>query len=167
MAGGGGAKDFGSLKNWGVALFTLGVVIICQQFGKGIVKLAAILIGMIAGFFPKLSAVLTTIPQPDLGGATISVFANISMTGVKMLHCAGMSPKNVAAVGISLAVGEGIARVGGVSTPEVLGALSGFPVSIQKVFGSSATTTTTLLAVILNLILPKDKAEIKSLDKAA
>ena len=92
-------------------------------------------------------AVLTTIPQAVLGGATISVFATISMTGVKMVSNAGLNPRNIGVVGIALAIGEGIARVPG--------ALTGFPKMIIDVFGTSATSTTTLIAVVLNLVLPQ------------
>lgn len=50
MAGGMGAPEFGNPKNWLVAIVTLGVVLICSQFGKGYFKLASILVGMIAGY---------------------------------------------------------------------------------------------------------------------
>ena len=102
---------------------------------------------IIAGLLPKISAVLTTIPQAVLGGATISVFATISMTGVKMVSGAGLNPRNIGVVGIALAIGEGIVRVPG--------SLTGFPQMIIDVFGTSATSTTTLIAVVLNLILPQ------------
>lgn len=102
---------------------------------------------IIAGLLPKISAVLTTIPQAVLGGATISVFATISMTGVKMVANSGINPRNIAVVGLALAIGEGIVRVPG--------SLAGFPKIIIDVFGTSATSTTTLVAVILNLVLPK------------
>ena len=34
---------------------------------------------------PKLAAALTTIPQCVIGGATLSVFAAITMTGIRMI----------------------------------------------------------------------------------
>lgn len=43
--------------------------------------------GAIAGIVPKFSALLTTIPQYVLGGATISIFASIAMTGIKHGCC--------------------------------------------------------------------------------
>ena len=49
MAGGAGSEGFGGLKNWAVALVTLVVVVALQNFGKGVLKLGAILWGMIAG----------------------------------------------------------------------------------------------------------------------
>ena len=50
MAGGAGSPDFGSWQNWLVAIVTLMVVVACNHFGKGIVKLASILIGIITGY---------------------------------------------------------------------------------------------------------------------
>ena len=41
MAGGAGSKEFGSMKNWVVALCTFGVVLILSNFTKGIFKLGS------------------------------------------------------------------------------------------------------------------------------
>ena len=50
MAGGAGSEGFGGAKNWLVALVTLAVVIVLQNFGRGVLKLGAILWGMIVGY---------------------------------------------------------------------------------------------------------------------
>lgn len=50
FAGGNGAADYGSANNLILGFFTLAVVIGCQVFGKGVIKSAAILIGMVAGY---------------------------------------------------------------------------------------------------------------------
>lgn len=41
MAGGAGSKEFGSMKNWVVALCTFGIVLILSNFTKGIFKLGS------------------------------------------------------------------------------------------------------------------------------
>ena len=46
MAGGTSNPDYGSWQNWLVAFFTLAVVTALNHFGKGIWKLASILIGI-------------------------------------------------------------------------------------------------------------------------
>ena len=46
-----------------------------------VLGLAAVILA-VAGIVPKFSALLTTIPQCVLGGATVSVFASIAMTGM-------------------------------------------------------------------------------------
>ena len=43
-------EQFGSLTNWVVALATFAVVLFCNHFARGTVKLGAILIGMAAGY---------------------------------------------------------------------------------------------------------------------
>ncbi|MDD7162211.1 MAG: solute carrier family 23 protein [Candidatus Ornithospirochaeta sp.] len=50
MAGGAGSPDFGSWQNWLVAGLTLVVVTACNHFGKGLIKLASILIGIVVGY---------------------------------------------------------------------------------------------------------------------
>ena len=50
MAGGSGSEWFGTPKSWLVALVTLAVVVFLNNFTKGILKLASILIGMIVGY---------------------------------------------------------------------------------------------------------------------
>lgn len=54
MAGGTSSPNYGSWQNWLVAIFTLAVVTILNHFGKGILKLASILIGIIAGYLFSL-----------------------------------------------------------------------------------------------------------------
>lgn len=49
-AGGVGSAGYGSLQNYGIALATLIVVLICNQFGKPFVKGVSPLIGIVVGF---------------------------------------------------------------------------------------------------------------------
>ena len=49
---------------------------------------------LLAGLIPKFSAILTTIPQCVLGGATITVFSTIAMTGMKLIASETISPRN-------------------------------------------------------------------------
>ena len=50
MAGGVSSPSYGSWQNWTVAFITLIIVTALNHFGKGIFKLASILIGVIAGY---------------------------------------------------------------------------------------------------------------------
>ena len=63
---------------------------------------------LLAGLIPKFSAILTTIPQCVLGGATITVFSTIAMTGMKLIASETISPRNTTIVGLSAALGVGI-----------------------------------------------------------
>ena len=42
MAGGQGSESYGSWQNWLVAALTLTVVIVCNNYGRGIIKLASV-----------------------------------------------------------------------------------------------------------------------------
>lgn len=125
----------------------VGIVTMNRVINRSVFVFASIVI-IVAGLVPKFSAVLTSIPQCVLGGATISVFATITMTGVKMVSESGLSKRNVTLVGISIALGVGITQV-----PD---ALALFPSWAISIFGKSSIVVTTLVAIILNLILPKD-----------
>ncbi len=95
------------------------------------------------------AAVLTTIPNAVLGGATISVFSIIAMTGVNMIVSAGpFTMRNRTIVGLAAALGIGVTMAPG--------CLELFPMWVQNVFGSFAPVGAAVVAVILNLILPKD-----------
>ena len=280
MAGGAGSPDFGSWQNWLVAGLTLVVVTACNHFGKGLIKLASILIGIVvgyiisipfgmvdisnvggslwfslprfmpfginfefsavasfsilfainaiqaigdisattmggldreptgselkrgitayglsnivsalfgglpsatysqnvgivsttkvvnrkvfavtalmllsAGLIPKFSAILTTIPQCVLGGATVSVFSSIAMTGMKLVSSGDMNHRNTSIVGLAAALGVGISQV--------TEALAQFPDWVTMVFAKSPVVVATIVAVALNVILPKEKTEEK------
>ena len=68
----------------------VGIVTVNKVINR-IVFLVAAVILMIAGFIPVFSAALTTIPQSVIGGATLSVFAQIAMTGVRMFTKDGLT----------------------------------------------------------------------------
>lgn len=108
---------------------------------------------LLAGIVPKFASLLTTIPQSVIGGATISVFAMITMTGIKMIASQPFTPRNTAIVGLSVAMGVGITQVAD--------CLVGFPTWVPTVFGSSSVVVATIMAIALNLILPKDQAAKK------
>ena len=87
----------------------VGIVTTTKVINRCVLGLAAVIL-LIAGFVPKFSALLTTIPQCVLGGATISVFASIAMTGIKLIMLQEMNYRNTAIVGLSVALGMGITQ---------------------------------------------------------
>lgn len=106
-----------------------------------------------AGLVPKLSAVLTMIPQPVIGGATISVFGTITLNGIRILVRDGLTPRACTVFGVSVAFGLGIAQVSGSLTGP------GMPGWINTIFGTSAITPCAIMAIILNNVLPPEGAE--------
>ena len=104
---------------------------------------------VLAGISPKFAAVLTTIPQCVLGGATITVFSTIAMTGMKLIASQDFSARNTTIVGLSAALGVGISQASA--------SLAQFPDSFTMIFGKSPVVIATLMAVVLNIVLPKEQ----------
>ena len=102
---------------------------------------------LLAGIFPKFSGLMATIPQPVLGGATVTVFAAITMSGIQLLNEQPLNYRNRMIVGIALAIGLGID-----ASPEILQFV---PQLLRNIFGSSLVVSF-LIVFILNLIIPKD-----------
>ncbi len=125
----------------------VGIVTVNRVVSRHVFTFAAALM-LVAGFIPKFSSILTTIPQAVIGGATISVFAMIAMTGIRMIASEGLTSRTITVVGLSVALGVGVTSV--------QGSLGGFPSWVGTVFGSSSVVISTLAAIILNLTLPKE-----------
>lgn len=104
---------------------------------------------LLAGLVPKFSAILTTIPQCVLGGATVTVFSTIAMTGMKLITSQDLTARSTTIVGLSAALGVGVSQASG--------ALSQFPDSVTMILGKSPVVIATLMAVLLNIMLPKEK----------
>ena len=131
----------------------VGIVTVNRVINKAVFGFAALVL-LVAGFVPKFAAVLATIPQSVIGGATISVFATITMTGVRMITSGKFTMRSSTVVGLSVALGVGISQVGG----SLSGA--GFPAWVNTVFGSSPVVVAAIMAIALNLILPKDPNDV-------
>ena len=129
----------------------VGIVTVNKVINKAVFAFASLIL-LVAGLVPKLSAILTTIPQAVIGGATISVFATITMTGIRMITSEHFSMRSSAVVGLSVALGVGITQVAGALQGP------GFPAWVHTVFGSSPIVVTAIVAILLNLTLPKDGA---------
>ena len=130
----------------------VGIVTVNRVINRLVFTLAAAVL-LVAGLVPKFSSVLTTIPQSVIGGATVSVFAMITMTGIRMITSQKFTMRSSTVVGLSVALGMGVTQVSGsLAGP-------GFPGWVTTVFGSSSVVLATMMAIFLNLILPKDPPE--------
>ena len=111
----------------------------------------------IAGGFLLLAGIpspIAALLQPShaqcvAGGATVTVFSTIAMTGMKLIASQDLTARNTTIVGLSAALGVGISQASE--------ALSQFPEAFTMVFGQSPVVIATIMAVLLNLILPKEK----------
>lgn len=127
----------------------VGIVSTTKVVNRKTISLMAFIL-LFAGLIPKFSALLTTIPQCVLGGATVSVFSSIAMTGMKLVASQPMSYRNTSIVGLAAALGMGLSLV--------TDSLSQFPEWVTMVFASSPVVVATLVAILLNLILPNDES---------
>lgn len=129
----------------------VGIVATTKVVNRVTLGLAALII-LVAGLFPKFSALLTTIPYAVLGGATVSVFASIAMTGMKLVMTEDMNYRNTSIVGLAAALGMGISQASA--------SLSAFPEWVTTIFGKSPVVIATLVAIFLNVTLPKEKEKV-------
>lgn len=130
----------------------VGIIVSNKAINRWIFGGAAIVF-LAAGLCPKLSALLLMIPQPVIGGATISVFGTITLNGIRILVKDGLTPRACTVFGISVAFGIGIAQVSG----SLAGA--GMPGWVATIFGTSAITPCAVMAIILNSILPPEGSD--------
>jgi NCS2 family nucleobase:cation symporter-2 len=126
---------------------------------SGVVNRFAIATGavimILGGIFPVVGTILTTIPQAVLGGCTIMMFGSIMFAGFGMLARCGFSDRNMVIVSLSLSVGLGFTQAAEM--------FSIFPQMFRTIFADNCVAVVFMLAVILNLILPKDKEGIPGL----
>ncbi len=127
----------------------VGIVTVNKVVNKFVFAFAAMVL-LCAGVVPKFASILTTIPQAVIGGATVSVFATITMTGVRMITSETFTQRNSTIVGLSVALGIGVTQVAGVLQGP------GIPEWVHTVFGTSPVVIAAIVAVVLNLTLPKN-----------
>ncbi len=106
---------------------------------------------IVGGIFPAIGYVLTTIPQAVLGGCTIMMFGSILFAGFGMMARSGFSQRNMIIVSLSLSVGLGFTQATDM--------FNIFPEIVRTVFADNCVAVVFLLAVVLNLILPKEKED--------
>jgi NCS2 family nucleobase:cation symporter-2 len=140
----------------------VGIVAMTKVVSLNVFRITALMI-LIAGFIPKFGAVMTSIPQAVIGGATISVFAQITMTGMRLIVQDEMSVRNTTIVGLGIALGMGITQI-----PKE--GLQYFPHWFTMVFTSSPVVLATTVVFLLNILLPRktiaeEEAERKAIEE--
>ncbi|TCP95098.1 xanthine permease [Cricetibacter osteomyelitidis] len=127
----------------------IGVISLTGVASRYVVALTGALL-VLAGLFPVFGALIVSIPLPVLGGAGLMMFAMIIAAGIQMLDNIERSKRNGLIIAISIGCGLAVT-----TRPELLDKLPHF---FKEVLGSGITVGS-LLALILNLILPQDKVE--------
>ncbi len=106
---------------------------------------------ILAGIFPAVGAALATLPEAVLGGCTIMMFGNIVISGLQMIVSCGFSQRNITIAALSLSIGLGFTQV-----PQMFAI---FPDIIRTVFAENCVAVVFLVAIIMNLVMPKEKKE--------
>lgn len=128
-------------QNVGLLAMTKVINRFCLATGAGIL--------ILAGIFPAFGAVLATLPEAVLGGCTIMMFGNIVISGLQMIGACGFSQRNITIAALSLSIGLGFTQV-----PEIFNI---FPDIVRTIFAENCVAVVFLTAIIMNLIMPRDK----------
>ena len=104
---------------------------------------------ILCGLCPKLAALISIMPQSVLGGAAVMMFSSIVISGIQLITKNPLNARNLSIVSVALGVGYGMG-----SNP---GILANAPQLVQLVFGGSGIVPAALVAILLNIILPKEK----------
>lgn len=109
---------------------------------------------LFAGLLPPIGNFFASLPESVLGGCTIMMFGTILTSGVEMIAKAGFSQRNITIAALSLSIGIGFTAASETEIWHI------FPEVLQSIFSANVVAVVFVVAIILNLILPKDM-EIK------
>lgn len=125
----------------------VGLVAMTKIVNRFTIATGAIIM-ILAGIFPIFGALLATLPDAVLGGCTIMMFGTIVVSGLQMISKCGYSQRNITIAALSLSTGIGFTQV-----PEIFHI---FPQIVQNIFAENCVAVVFLVAIILNLVLPKN-----------
>ena len=106
---------------------------------------------ILCGLCPKLGALVSIMPQAVLGGAAVMMFSSIVVSGIQLITKTPLTGRNLSIVSVALGVGYGMGANAGI--------LSHTPQLVQLIFGGSGIVPAAMVAIILNIVLPKDKEQ--------
>lgn len=113
---------------------------------------------ILAGLFPPIGNFFASLPQSVLGGCTIMMFGTILTSGMQMIANCGFTQRNITIVAMALSIGIGF------TTTSESGIWAEFSPVVQSVFSANVVAVVFVVAIIMNLILPKNM-EVEKPDK--
>ena len=141
------AALFGVLPNTSFSQ-NVGLVTMTKVVNRFALAIGGIFL-IICGLFPKVGALISIMPQSVLGGAAVMMFSSIVVSGIQLITKNPMTARNISIVSVALGLGYGI----GANTA----ILSGLPQTVQLIFGGSGIVPAAVVAIVLNILLPKEK----------
>lgn len=124
----------------------VGLITLTKVASRYVMMISGIILTVL-GVFPKLSALISVMPQPVLGGVGVIMFGLVAAQGLKTLSSIELHDRELLIISVALALGIGVTV-----RPEIL---SHLPAALQMLL-SSGISTGTLAALILNIAL-KDR----------
>lgn len=127
----------------------VGLTIMTGVVNRNVARVGGVVL-IISGLFPPVSRFIGTIPEPVIGGMFLIVMGQIMTSGFEMIADAGFTARNklITAISLSVAIGFTGATEAGI--------WSSFPVAIQSIFSQNVVAVIFVLALALNIVLPKN-----------
>lgn len=143
------AAIFGVLPNTSFSQ-NVGLVTMTKVVNRFALATGAIFL-ILCGLVPKLGALVSIMPQSVLGGAAVMMFSSIVINGIQLITKEPLTARNLSIVSVALGLGYGIG-----ANPTILAQA---PQIVQLIFGGSGIVPAAIMAILLNILLPKDKEE--------
>lgn len=112
---------------------------------------------ILAGLLPPIGNFFSSLPESVLGGCTIMMFGTILTSGIQMISRCGFTQRNITIASLSLAIGIGF------TSASESGIWDIFPEMAKTVFAENVVAVVFVIAIVLNLLLPKDM-DIKKIE---
>ena len=141
------AALFGVLPNTSFSQ-NVGLVAMTKVVNRFAIATGAVFL-ILCGLCPKLGALVSIMPQSVLGGAAVMMFSSIVISGIQLITKTPLTGRNLSIVSVALGVGYGM----GANTA----ILAFAPQAVKLIFGGSGIVPAAIVAIILNIVLPKDK----------
>ena len=141
------AAMFGVLPNTSFSQ-NVGLVAMTKVVNRSALAMGAIFL-ILCGLIPKLGALVSIMPQAVLGGAAVMMFSSIVVSGIQLVTKEEMTARNLTILSVALGVGYGMGANGAI--------LASAPEAVQLIFGGSGIVPAAIVAIILNVLLPKEE----------
>lgn len=142
------AAVFGAMPNTTFSQ-NVGLIAITGMMSRHVVTLGAAFL-ILCGLVPKIGAVVTTIPIEVLGGGVIVMFGMVASAALSMLASVEWNQRNMLVFGVSLSLALGLQL-----EPDAVAHLP----ETARVLLTSGVMPAAVLAVVLNLVLPRETAD--------
>ena len=141
------AAALGVLPNTSFAQ-NVGIISMTKIVNRMALSCGAIFL-ILCGLCPKIAAFVSIMPQSVLGGAAVMMFASILVSGIQLITKEPITSREITIVSVALGLGYGLGSTAG--------ATSELPYYIQLIFGGSGIVPAAVAAIVLNIIIPKEK----------